>query len=98
MTRSSLLRRLVQLPLILAAVYTITLALAWAVPGNPVDRPEGRRPPAEVIAAMEARYNLDSFWSFYWSYLSRVSGGRWLAAAARSVAPPSPRASIRPRW
>ena len=79
-----------QLPLILAAVYTITLALAWAVPGNPVDRPEGRRPPAEVIAAMEARYNLDSFWSFYWSYLSRVSGGRWLAAAAGGDAPEGP--------
>ncbi len=90
MTRSTLLRRLVQLPLILAAVYTITLALAWAVPGNPVDRPEGRRPPPEVIAAMEARYNLDDFWSFYWSYLGRVSGARWLAAAASGDTPEGP--------
>ncbi len=90
MTRSTLLRRLVQLPLILAAVYTITLALAWAVPGNPVDRPEGRRPPPEVVAAMEARYNLDSFWSFYWSYLGRVSGVRWTIATAQGQTPGGP--------
>jgi ABC-type dipeptide/oligopeptide/nickel transport system permease component len=51
----TILKRLLQLPLILAAVYTITLTLAWAVPGSPVDRPEGRRPPPEVIAAMQAQ-------------------------------------------
>lgn len=70
-------RRLLQLPLILAAVYTLTLTLAWAVPGNPLERPEGRRPPAEVIAAMERRYKLDSFWKFYWSYLDNASGLKW---------------------
>jgi len=74
------LRRLLQLPLILAAVYTITLTLAWAVPGNPVERPEGRRPPPEVVAAMQAKYNLDSFWSFYWSYLGGVTGATWSAS------------------
>jgi len=62
------------LPLILIAVYSITLALAWAVPGNPLDRPEGRRPPPEVVEAMQSRYNLDSFWSFYWSYLGGATG------------------------
>ena len=72
-----ILQRLLRIPLTLAAVYTLTLALAWAVPGNPVDRPEGKRPSAEVIAAMEARYNLQSFWSFYWSYLDAASGLRW---------------------
>lgn len=76
----TILKRLLQLPLILAAVYTITLTLAWAVPGSPVDRPEGRRPPPEVIAAMQARYKLDSFWSFYWSYLGGVSGANWARA------------------
>lgn len=71
-------RRLLQLPLILGVIYTLTLVLAWAVPGNPLDRPEGRRPPAEVEMAMRQKYNLDSFGSFYFSYLDRVSGVRYL--------------------
>ena len=29
-----ILTRLAQLPLVLLAVYTLTLALAWAIPGN----------------------------------------------------------------
>ncbi len=67
-------RRLLQMPLILGAIYTLTLALAWAVPGSPLDRPEGRRPVPEIQAAMERQYKLDSFWSFYWSYLDSASG------------------------
>lgn len=90
-----IVQRLAQAPLIIAAVYTITLALAWAVPGNPLERPEGRRPPPEVAEAMRARYQLDSFWSFYWSYLERASGvqfardawsGRHAEDAARAIA------------
>lgn len=101
---ANILRRLLQVPLILAAVYTITLTLAWAVPGNPLERGEGRRPPPEVVAAMQARYKLDSFWSFYWSYLRGVSGVRYLTdsldgtiahdaqrAHAAGVAPPARR-------
>lgn len=67
-------RRLAQLPLILGAIYTIALALAWAIPGNPLENPEGRRPPPEVQEAMKQQYNLDSFWRFYWSYLENISG------------------------
>jgi oligopeptide transport system permease protein len=67
---------MVQLPIILAVIYTITLTLAWKVPGNPLENPEGRRPPPEVVAAMKAQYRLDSFWSFYWSYLDNASGFR----------------------
>jgi oligopeptide transport system permease protein len=73
-----IVRRLLQLPLILCVIYTLTLVLAWAVPGNPLDRPEGRRPPAEVEMAMRRKYNLDSFSSFYFSYLDRASGLRYL--------------------
>jgi len=69
-----ILRRLLQLPLIVLSIYTLTLALAWAVPGSPMDKGEGRLPPVEVIKAMEARYNLDSFWGFYFSYLGSASG------------------------
>lgn len=68
-----ILRRLAQLPLILLAVYTITLALAWAVPGSPVENPD-RRPKPEVIEQMEKQYNLDSFWKFYVSYLDSATG------------------------
>ncbi len=71
-------RRLLQLPLILGAIYTLALTLAWAVPGNPLENPEGRRPPPEVEQAMKAQYNLDSFWNFYGSYLESASGVRWV--------------------
>lgn len=94
-------RRLAQLPLVLAVIYTLTLVLAWGIPGNPLTRPEGRRPPPEVEAAMTARYRLDSFAGFYTSYLARATGlayasdsiGGQLAlererAAARGLAPP----------
>ena len=46
-------RRLLQLPLILLAVYTITFVLAWLLPGEAVLNDEGRQPPAEVLAAMK---------------------------------------------
>lgn len=68
------LSRLLQLPLILLIVATITLALAWGVPGNPLENPEGRRPPPEVAAAMARQYRLDSFWSFYATYLRDATG------------------------
>jgi len=75
-----ILHRLLQLPIIVGAVYTLTLILAWAVPGNPLQNPEGRRPPPEVEAAMKAQYNLDSFPRFYASYLDSASGLKWLRA------------------
>jgi oligopeptide transport system permease protein len=70
-------RRLLQLPLIVGVIYTLTLTLAWAVPGNPVENDEGRRPPAAVIEALKRQYNLDSFWRFYFSYLDSATGLRW---------------------
>ncbi|MBN8599223.1 MAG: ABC transporter permease [Planctomycetes bacterium] len=96
-----ILRRLVQLPIILAVIYTLTLTLAWRIPGNPLENPEGRRPAPEVVAAMKAQYRLDSFSSFYWSYLDNASGIKFLrdtlsgraaeqarAAEAAGLAPP----------
>ncbi|MBS0192071.1 MAG: ABC transporter permease [Phycisphaerales bacterium] len=71
-------RRLLQLPIILGVIYTLTLVLAWRIPGNPLENPDGRRPQPEVVAAMQRQYNLDSFWSFYWSYLDSASGVRYL--------------------
>lgn len=72
-----ILRRLVQMPIIVGVIYTLTLVLAWAVPGNPLENPEGRRPPDEVMAAMKAQYDLDSFPKFYFSYLDSAMGIRW---------------------
>lgn len=78
-----ILRRLAQLPLILGVVFLVTLTLAWLVPGNPMERPEGRRPPPEVQRAMLERYKLDNFWSFAGSYLSGASGLRWVTAGGQ---------------
>ncbi len=67
-----ILRRLAQAPLILLVIYTVTFVLAWALPGSAVLRDEGRAPPPEVLAAMEARYNLDNPVAFYVGYLKGV--------------------------
>lgn len=88
-----ILRRLALTPLLLLVIYTITLMLAWAVPGDPLDKPEGRRPPPEVIEAMRAQYNLDSFWSFYWSYLGSATGWNYLRDSATGVAEAQARAA-----
>jgi oligopeptide transport system permease protein len=70
-------RRLLQLPIILGVIYTVALSLAWAIPGSPLDNPEGRQPPQAIQEAMLKQYNLDSFWTFYWSYLDNASGLRF---------------------
>ena len=68
-----ILRRLLALPFILLIIYTITLTLAWMVPGNPLENPE-KRPKPEVIEQMNKQYNLDSFPRFYVSYLTSATG------------------------
>jgi oligopeptide transport system permease protein len=75
-----ILRRFLQMPIILGVIYTLTLALAWGIPGNPLENPEGRKPPEEVQEAMLAQYNLNSFPAFYFSYLSNASGVSWAKA------------------
>jgi len=70
--------RLVQLPVLLIVIYTVTFVLAWAVPGNPLEQ-EGRKPPQEVVEAMKAQYNLDDPVAFYVQYLigkPTETGGR----------------------
>ncbi|MEM6757598.1 MAG: ABC transporter permease, partial [Planctomycetota bacterium] len=58
-----------------AAVFAITFTLAWVVPGNPLDNPDGRRPDPEVMEAMKRQYNLDSPWSFLSSYVPGLFRG-----------------------
>lgn len=64
--------RLLQAPLTLLAVYTITFLLAWALPGSAAMTDETRRPSPETLAALEARYNLHDPVSFYFGYAWRV--------------------------
>ncbi len=75
-----ILRRLLQLPLILIVIYTITFVLAWLLPGNPLENPEGRRPPPEVIEEMKRQYDMDSPWRFYFGYATKATGLHWLAS------------------
>jgi len=85
-----ILARLLQLPVILLVIYTLTLTLAWAIPGNPLENPEGRKPPAQVQEQMLRQYNLDNYWRFYLSYLDSATGVRYVrerfdgTAAARA--------------
>jgi oligopeptide transport system permease protein len=72
-----IIRRLLQLPPILLVIYTIAFTLAWLVPGNPLENPEGRRPPDEIMQAMLEQYRLDSYWGFYWDYLGKATGVSW---------------------
>jgi oligopeptide transport system permease protein len=71
-----ILRRLIALPFILLIIYTITLTLAWAVPGSPLENPD-KRPKPEVIEQMNKQYNLDSFPKFYVSYLASATGVKY---------------------
>ncbi|MDG1899618.1 MAG: hypothetical protein P8I74_07100, partial [Phycisphaerales bacterium] len=70
--------RLVQLPFILVIIYTLTFMLAWLIPGNPLEQPEGRRPPDEIVQAMEARYDFDDPMTFYFEYLGGITGVDWI--------------------
>lgn len=79
---SMVVRRLIQLPLILLVIYTVTFCLAWLIPGNPLEKPEGRRPPVEVMEAMRRQYKLDDPWSFYWDYLGKATGASWVLGDA----------------
>jgi len=70
--------RLVQLPFILLAVYSLTFLLAWQIPGNPLEK-DGRMPPKEVMEQMEAQYNLDDPVAFYGDYIWKASGLAWVS-------------------
>jgi oligopeptide transport system permease protein len=78
----TLLRRLAILPPLLLAIYTITFALVWIAPGNPMDQPQGRQPPAEVAEAMKRQYRLDDPVAFYFDYLGKATGVSWVLGKA----------------
>lgn len=84
-------RRLIQLPFILLAVYTITFFLAWALPGSAVVGDDGREPPPAVLQAMEAQFNLDDPAQFYFEYLYNVTGAKWTVESLKGDAGQPPR-------
>jgi oligopeptide transport system permease protein len=80
-----IVRRLVQLPLILLVIYTVTFMLAWALPGSAVLNDEGRAPPQAVLDAMEEQYNLDDPVAFYVEYLYNVCGAKWVVETLKGA-------------
>ncbi len=80
-----IVRRLLVMPAVLLVIYTITFCLAWLIPGNPLENPEGRRPPPEIMQAMLQQYRLDSPWTFYWDYLGKATGVAWVAGSTDTV-------------
>ena len=64
--------RLLQLPVILLVVFLVTFLLAWVIPGNPLQRTGGVRPPVEVERAMQREFNLHNPWAFATEYLEGV--------------------------
>ena len=59
-----IIRRLLQLPLVLFVVVALTFFLVWLIPGNPMLQ-EGRQPPQEIVDAMNRQYQLDSPVTFF---------------------------------
>ncbi len=84
-----IVRRLLQLPLILLVIYTVTFVLAWALPGNALLNDEGRQPPPEVMEAMQKQYNLDDPVVFYVQYLRDATGITWLGSKLGLADPPA---------
>ena len=55
--------RLVQFPVMLAAVYLITFLLAWVAPGSPFERADRKLDP-QVLKAVQQRLHAESAWQF----------------------------------
>ena len=67
--------RIVQVPLILWAVYTLTFLMVIAVPGNPFEHEGGRNISPVIEMGLRQRYGMEDNWQFYWRYLGRLCRG-----------------------
>ncbi len=70
-----LLSRLLQVPIVLFVIYTLTFVMVVAVPGNPFQREGSRALPPLLEQALRQRYGMDDNWTFYWRYLGRLMHG-----------------------
>lgn len=75
-------RRLLITPVVVLVIFTITFVLAWLIPGDPLQQPEGRQPPPEIVDAMRRQYDLDSPVTFYFAYLGKATGISWALGKA----------------
>ncbi len=64
-----LLKRLFAGLLTLLCIYALTFLLVINTPGNPFQMSD-RNMPAEVIAALNARYHMDQPWRYFYEYLA----------------------------
>lgn len=68
-----ILSRLIQLPIILLVILTLTFAMVWLMPGDPFQSEGGKRPPEAVTQAWKAEYNMDKGpVVFFGSYLKNI--------------------------
>ncbi len=68
--------RLLQLPLILLVIFWVTLILAWAMPGDPLQKDDRDLAPG-VEAQLKAEYNLDRGWAYFGTeYLKGLAVGK----------------------
>ena len=69
MSGAALLRRLIQVPVVLLSIYVTTVLLLMATPGNPFEA--GERPlPPEVLAAKRHQFNYDQppLQRYFWTW------------------------------
>ncbi len=66
-----IVRRILIIPLILWAIYTITFMLAITIPGNPFQKGQ-RNMDADIQRAIEAKYKADDNWLFYIDYMANL--------------------------
>jgi ABC-type dipeptide/oligopeptide/nickel transport system permease component len=81
------LRRALQLPLILAIIYLVTFFLCWVAPGDPFNRTD-RNVSVEVKEALRRRYHADHWYTFLgWYALGALHGdlGPSLTNPSRTV-------------
>ena len=70
-----LLSRLLQVPVVLFVIYTITFVMVVTVPGNPFQREGSRSLPPVLERALRQRYGMNDNWTFHRRYLGRVLRG-----------------------
>jgi len=85
-----ILSRLLQFPLILMVILTVTFAMAWLMPGDPFTADKAKQPPAAVQRAMKARYNMDKgpvvfFGGYLEGVFTRLDFGESTASPGRRV-------------
>jgi len=73
---TGLLRRVIQLPLVLWVIYTVSFVLCELAPGDPLLGRSEKYPPAEVLAARRALHGYDvGAFERYWRWLGQYISG-----------------------